>query len=1069
MSPNVVSVATSALRRAAIGPCFESRSMTLRLTLFLLFLAFTLCDSLSAQVEYRRLQTTGLFRVPVFWTPFDPVNLPPSLGPGGADDIVIFDLGRPPTNRYIVSNIHGSNDQLIVEDDTLVLEFTGYEAVNDFVDISNINPSINIGRSNGHAADVVFRGSNNPGFDLQSQHSYIGSNVGSTGTVSAEGANFSWDAHSILVGFLGDGTLKIHDATVSDSRATVGHGRIATGFAMVAGPNALWLHSESLSVGLAGDGELVIQEAGQVNSTAARIGVIFGSSGTATVTGEDSFWATDEDLSIGVSGSGILRIENRGQVSAFTTSIGEEPAGNGEVVVDGNNSKLMTDYVLTVADEGTGTLLVQNAGAVECQTLSAASTADSVSEITIADPGSILQTTYAVNVSGEGEATLRLENGASIESPGTNIALYEGSEGRVVLTGSGTSLIGGSVASGRQGLAYLDIQDDAMLTTGSFTSGTTSTGRSVVEISSGGTMFVDGSTTLGVRGSVSARANAGAFVSSNDVWLGKYGGSYGSLSISESVWECNGRLLIGFNSDGIEPGTGRVTILPGGVCSIAEETILSSSGTLRLLGGSLSAGAIEIEDGGEFNWTSGILHTDLFGGDLLNQGGQLAPGNPIGSSVVQGDYIQDQNGSLEIEIAGAIANSQHDFVNVLGETLLDGQLKISVVDDFMPDPNQTFTILVADSIVGFFANVSDNERLETVDGKGSFLVRFGVTSPNPNQIILSDFQQNCCIVDNGVLTVSGTDNDDLVDVTSLNGTISVSMNGNTEEFSTVEIDRIVIEALDGDDEITIDVPNAEVYGGDGDDQITANGPGGKFLYGENGQDIILGGPGRDFIEGGLGMDLIDGLGGSDTIYGNSELSLIAEDDETDSNELFGGDGNDLIHGTSKVDTIDGGRGNDEIFGYGGNDVIDAFHGNDFVDGGDGHDSILAGLGNDEVLGGYGMDEIYGQSGRDYLVGGPGNDTILGGTNNDTIYGHDGNDFLFGNEGFDTIFGGNGSDEIRGGTEGDTLRGNAGHDSLYGQGGDDSLHGAAGSDYFNGGSGIDVGVDVGEAGEVSIEF
>jgi Ca2+-binding RTX toxin-like protein len=116
--------------------------------------------------------------------------------------------------------------------------------------------------------------------------------------------------------------------------------------------------------------------------------------------------------------------------------------------------------------------------------------------------------------------------------------------------------------------------------------------------------------------------------------------------------------------------------------------------------------------------------------------------------------------------------------------------------------------------------------------------------------------------------------------------------------------------------------------------------------------------------------------------------------------IDGGDGNDTIVGTGLSDKLSGGAGDDFISGQSGGDVIS---------GGEGNDTIRGDLGNDRIDGGAGRDQIDGNEGNDTIDGGGANDDISGGFGDDLIMGGDGSDFLAGDQGKNRILGGNGID------------------------------------------------------------
>ena len=58
----------------------------------------------------------------------------------------------------------------------------------------------------------------------------------------------------------------------------------------------------------------------------------------------------------------------------------------------------------------------------------------------------------------------------------------------------------------------------------------------------------------------------------------------------------------------------------------------------------------------------------------------------------------------------------------------------------LPATTATLTILSATSpVIGSFANAANGARINTADGKGSFLVTYGAGSASPNAVTLSQF------------------------------------------------------------------------------------------------------------------------------------------------------------------------------------------------------------------------------------------------------------------------------------------------------------------------------------------
>jgi hypothetical protein len=191
---------------------------------------------------------------------------------------------------------------------------------------------------------------------------------------------------------------------------------------------------------------------------------------------------------------------------------------------------------------------------------------------------------------------------------------------------------------------------------------------------------------------------------------------------------------------------------------------------------------------------------------------------------------------------------------------------------------------------------------------------------------------------NGVLTVTGTEGNDVIVVRQSHGMISVKgmtidVNGVMQKAVPVSgIASVDVNALGGNDKVDIRSLRigATVDGGAGNDQLLG-GFGNDTLIGGDGNDTINGGAGDDSIDGGNGNDVENGGAGNDT--------------------LDGGAGNDTLHGASGADLLQGGTGNDDLMGDSGNDTVDGGLGDDTCDGGSGTDEVSGGAGNDTTSGG----------------------------------------------------------------------------------------------------------------------
>lgn len=120
----------------------------------------------------------------------------------------------------------------------------------------------------------------------------------------------------------------------------------------------------------------------------------------------------------------------------------------------------------------------------------------------------------------------------------------------------------------------------------------------------------------------------------------------------------------------------RLRLTPGNDLTVGQLLTVDSSGTLT------GSGAIL--------------------GNVSNNG-TTAPGDSIGSLTIAGSYSQSASGALAIELGGTAADAKLDQLLVAGNGTLAGTLSVALIDDFVPNSGQSFTILSADFIDGKFA------------------------------------------------------------------------------------------------------------------------------------------------------------------------------------------------------------------------------------------------------------------------------------------------------------------------------------------------------------------------------
>jgi Ca2+-binding RTX toxin-like protein len=302
--------------------------------------------------------------------------------------------------------------------------------------------------------------------------------------------------------------------------------------------------------------------------------------------------------------------------------------------------------------------------------------------------------------------------------------------------------------------------------------------------------------------------------------------------------------------------------------------------------------------------------------------------------------------------------------------------------------------------------------------------------------------------------------DEVVEGTSYeNGRVGLKMRGYNQFFTGVT--RIVADAGDGDDQISIVGPiPVEFQGGAGNDMLVGSlaadilngGDGDDELWGAGDADVVDGGADDDFIDGGTGDDILRPGTGTDTLegyLGSDRLEVgVTELDDTD--VFQGGPDADalVILGTGAADHMvlqsqatesesiaayrielrdrasemllataiyefpalitERELENIVLAGLDGDDLIEFgtlthVHNSSIIEGGAGNDELLGSEFGDEIYGGPGTDILLGLGGSDTLFGGDGDDTLTGAAGNDSLYGNEGNDTLAGGPDFDVLY------------------------------------------------------------------
>ena len=464
-------------------------------------------------------------------------------------------------------------------------------------------------------------------------NSYIGQNVGSSGTLTITGSDSSWiqgDIYSYLyIGYEGSGTVVVSDGALLDSSIRVAESLGSTGSVTITGSDTTL------------DGSLYM---GDGNATAT-----ISDGATVTFTIESEGAGTSDVL---ITGAGT-RVEGAIKQAAGTLTIsdGASVSTTSTINIRGRNflnslsgvSGESGDAVATITGEGT---------TVEAGTLSVSASSDT--SLTISD-GAVVTVTSGTSFSG----SAYLSYGPGYEQPET--------EATIVITGEGTTLNTLDLNLGQGGTTTLTVSDGAEINVGASTR--------FARLS-------DSLTTVNIGAAEGEEAAAAGYLNLQGT-MGFYSGT-GELVFNYTEEDYD------FAAD-ITSGTGDATIR-----QIAGVTTLSGDSSAYLETTEVTGGALYVTGalGGTFDVSGGILGgTGTIGTAAVTgeadedstaasvvtvaSGGTLAPGlsGEIGTLIVAGDLTFASGSTLEAQVA---SDETSDLVSVGGDVTIESGAQLAV-------------------------------------------------------------------------------------------------------------------------------------------------------------------------------------------------------------------------------------------------------------------------------------------------------------------------------------------------------------------------------------------------------
>ena len=487
--------------------------------------------------------------------------------------------------------------------------------------------------------------------------------------------------------------------------------------------------SSDFVLGQDGKGDFAVEDHAAFTAPSVVLGQNANGNGNLSVTGSggtnDAIATVTKSLTVGDKGTGSVFVVKGGKLATQLMNLGQD----GSVAVDGAASNLTMAGFVDTSPGGPSTsnsrFAVTGGGTITSSgssTFEIVDTPGSPPALVVRGSGSQFNANSGyINIgSVEGAGTADISSGGTVTA--NSIAISDPfHQSKVTVGGDANSV--STVKANDQ----LQLDSSGSLDIGA--GGKVTAGTNIF-IFNGSKVNVHDTGAILVAPTIRV-AGAGAALTVSKGGISFSGGPGGALVIDEGGNAIVSDAGSNLRSVTIKVGdttTGNLTTQSDGhIESILSVSVAQSSTLSTAAGGSLdigptlltkaASGEIRIGPGGSLKdngFVAGNV-TIQFGGSVTGSGfingqlidsGRVSSGNSPGRLTVQGNYTQNSDGLMSVEIGGTDAGSGYDQLQVSGTATIAGNLDVRLVNGFTPTVGQTFRIVNASSFSGAFSSIA---------------------------------------------------------------------------------------------------------------------------------------------------------------------------------------------------------------------------------------------------------------------------------------------------------------------------------------------------------------------------